>query len=293
MGKIIHITSTEKYLVDKRIENIKKKIGISNELNFLVTKSLEDLKNFSNTFSFFDMEDKLAIICDYDSEDLVEVIENSPDNMTLIIKGDLDKRKKLFKYLKKNKFVEDIKPYNRRDLCDWIIDEVKLLGSDISRANAMKILELTGETDMFNIYSQLVKVSFMREEITPALIDKVVTKSLLVNSFDLTNSILRKDINRSLEILDSLIKNSQEMIPLLALINKNFCIIKSLNEVHEDDLKENGINAFVIKNLRGYKNAFSSEQLEHYISLCQKLDYDLKNSYDPKMAMERLILNIY
>lgn len=290
----IHITSSEKYLIDKKVQEIKNELGIEgkNDMNYLITKSTYELTNFVNTFSFFDQGNKLAIVKEVESEELIPIIENLPDNVTLIILNDLDKRKKLYKYLKKNNHVLVLNPLNKKDLSNWIVDTAKDFGCEISLKNAQHIIELTGETDMYNILHQVEKISFMKEKVTANLIDKIVDKSLLVNSFELTNAILYKDLTNALSTLDKLIKNNTEMIPLLSLINKNFCIIKSLTEVSESDLKEIGINPYVIKNLRPFVNSFSIESLNEYIELCQSLDFDLKNGYEPKMVMERLILNI-
>lgn len=293
MKRILYITSTEEYLVDKKIFEFKKEMNIEddNDLRYLKAKTIDDLNNFFDTFSFFE-EDKLALVEGIENEEFITIIDAIPDNVTLLIKGTLDKRKKVYKYLKKNKYILDIKSLSKKDLCNWIVEECNLLNVSISSSLAMRILSLTGEVDMYNIYNQLVKLAYMRVPVTEELIDKVVTKSLLINAFDLTNAILHQDVNESLKIINDLISNSQEMIPLLALINKNFCIIKSLNEVNEEELKDIGVNTFVIKNLRDYKKVFSNEELEKYIELIQKLDYDLKNGYDPKMVMENLILNI-
>lgn len=291
---ITYITSTEKYLIDKEVDKIKNKVGIKDnmDLNFLQTESITELQNFTSTFSFFDIGSKLAIISNYQDEKLIEVMETIPENVELIILGELDKRKKVFKYLKKNKFVLELKPLKKNELANWVISSIENLNSKISMKDALKVLELTGETDMYNILRELEKLAFMRETITPNLIERVVNKSLLVNAFDVTNAILYKDINKALEILDKLLNDNQEMIPLLALICKNFCIIQSLNQVHEDDLKEVGVHPFVIKNLRPFRNSFELEKLQQYIDLCQKLDFDLKNGYEPKYVMERLILSI-
>lgn len=291
---VLYITSSESFLVDKRVSDIKKQLGIENksDLNYLEPKTVLEVKDFVNSYSFFETQNKLGILNNLDDNDLIDILKDIPDNVTLLLVGNFDAKKKLYKYLKQNKLIEDIKPFDKKGLTNWIKDFGKEHNTKITLENAAHIISLTGENDMYNIQNEVLKLCMLGTPITKEFIYKVVAKSLLVNAFNLTNAILYKDITNSLEILNCLIKDNQSMIPLLSLINKNFCIIQSLIEGNETALSTIKINPWVIKNLRPYKKSFSKEKLEGYIRLCQSLDFDLKNGYEPKLVMERLILNI-
>lgn len=292
---ILHLISTEQYLIDMEVTKILDNLNINKkDLNYLEPKSMNDLENFTETYSLFSNQ-KIAIIKNIEDEKLIPIFENLSDDITILLINTLDKRKKLYKWLSKNKKLKDISTYNKSNLIKWIQELGIEFNSKITISNANEILDRTGENDMYNIKQEVLKLCCMKEKITSTLINCVISKSSLVVSFDLTNSILKKDLSKSLKILNELIEKNEQMIPIVALLNKNFSVIKSLKQVNDTVLKESGIDFFTIKNLRPYSkdNTFyTQKELEKYIDLTEKADFELKNGLDPKLIIEKLIISI-
>lgn len=294
---IKYFTSSEPYLIElqinKELENLNIKKG---DLNFLETKNSEELIDFSETYSMFG-NNKVAVVKDFENEELIKVLENFKDNeeYCIFLVSTLDKRKKLYKWLSKNKYVENISNYSKTKLIEWIKELGEDNGCKITNVVANEIIKLTGETDMYNISKEVFKLCCMNEKITKELVNEVVTKSSIVVSFDLTDAILKKDLSKSLTILSELISKNECMIPMVSLLNKNFSIIRSLKEVDDTTLKRSGIDYYALKNLKPYakdKDFYANEELEKYISLTEKADFDLKDGLEPQSIVERLIISV-
>lgn len=286
---IKYFISSENFLIEEKISEIKKSFNISSksDLNYLEPNNIKDLKEFLNYQSFFSTN-KLVLLKNFEFEELIDVLESIKDleDVLVIIYGEMDKRSKLYNFLKKGKFIEDIKVYDKKSLMNWIVEIGKKYNTKITLSNASKILDLTGEENMFNIQQEVLKLIFVREPITPELIKEVVTQSLLVTSFDFTDALFTRDISKALKII-SLLKEDN-LIPLLALVNKNLCILQSLSTLNSENFKDLGVNPFMLKKVRSFKN-YNKEDLSHLIELCQQLDFDLKNSVDSKLVIDQLI----
>lgn len=292
---IKHLISSEPYLINLKIEEELKKLNIAKkDLNYLEPKSIDELNNFSETYSLFN-DNKIAIIKNIEDENLIKVLENSLDNVNIFLVSPIDKRKKLYKWLSKNKYIEDIPVYNKSKLLEWIQELGYKNNCKISNNAANEIIKLTGENDMYNIEQEVYKLICMNEKITSELVKKVVTKSSILVSFDLTDAILKKNISKSLTILNYLISKNESMIPIIALLNKNFSVIRSLKEVDDTTLKQSGIDYFTLKNLRPYAKdniLYDDKKLEKYINLTEKADFYLKNGLEEKLILEQLIISI-
>lgn len=292
---ILHLTSNEPYLISNEISKELKKLNISKgDMDYLETKNLEQLENFVNSYSLFSPI-KIAVVKELEDEKLIKIFENVGDDLLIIMASPLDKRKKLYKWLSKKKFIKDIPIYKKVELINWIKELGVKWNCKITNDMANEILKLTGENDMYNIEQEVYKLTCMNTKLTKELIQTVVRKSSMVVSFDLTNSILKKDLNKSLSILQELIEKNETMIPIIALLNKNFSVIRSLKEVDDSVLKESGIDYYTLKNLRPYaydKKLYTNAELERYIKLTEKADFELKNGVDEKLIMEKLIISI-
>lgn len=294
---IKYFTSNEPYLTELEIKKELNDRGIKKgDLNYLETKSLEELVNFSQTYNMFN-DNKVAIIKDIENEDLIKFLDDfKTDNQyCIILTSTLDKRKKLYKWLSKNKLVHNIPNYTKASLIEWI----KALGEEnnckITNIAATEVIKLTGESDMYNIAQEVYKLCCMNEKITKELVNEVVSKSSMVVSFDLTDAIIKKDISKSLSILNELISKNESMIPIVALLNKNFSVIRSLKEVDDTTLKQSGIDYMTLKILKPYaknNNLYNSKELDKYIDLTEKADFDLKNGLIEKEVVEKLIISI-
>ena len=264
-------------------------------LNYEEPCTNQDVVKFSQSYSMFSTN-KLGVLREIeDEEGLITILGEVPEEVTVLIICQLDKRKKLYKWLKKQKFILEIPIYKRDELCKWIQGIAAKHNTKLTLKDAGLILNRTSTDDMYNIKQEVEKLCFMNMPVTPDLINKVVKKTITAVSFNLTNAMLAKDISTSLITLSEIGSSTDTIIPLIALLNKNFSTIRSLRNTSETTLKESGIDSFTLRNLRVYARdtkLYTDDNLVEYIKITEKAEFDLKNGVDPKVVIEKLIFNV-
>ena len=291
-----YIISEEQYLIDLEVTNKMKELSLDrSDLNYSEPYTNSNVMEFTQSFSLF-ATNKLGVIKEIeDEEGLIKVLEMVPDEVTILIVCQLDKRKKLYKWLKKQKFIKEISVYTREGLCKWIQEIGAENNTKLTLKDAGLILNRTSTADMNNIKQEVIKLCYMKMPISPELINKVVKKTITSVSFDLTNAMLAKDIGTSLVTLSEIGSDVNTLIPLIALLNKNFSTIRSLRKTSETTLKESGIDGYTLKNLRPYSRdtrLYTDANLVEYIKATEKSEFDLKNGVDPKNVIEKLIFMV-
>lgn len=143
---------------------------------------------------------------------------------------------------------------------------------------------------MYNIYTELIKLVNMKEKITEELIEKVVSKSVEYDSFELVNAISKKDKKKAYEIIHNLSEKNEYFPQVVSLISRNFAILKMMQTMKNDEIKNTaGIHPYTLKILGPFVKKFNEDELDRYMSICQEIDFDMKNGVDHRIALEKLI----
>lgn len=289
LPKVCYITSKEPYLVREKINEMKKFfIEKYMEINFKKIKP-EQLYEEIETYPFF-AEKKMLLLEDIkENEDTAELLKKVPDFCCIVIIGNLDKRKKVYKTIKKVGEIYELKPYNEKQIINWIVKIGKEMGAEIPKSAAQKIVEICGVEDMYKIHSEIIKVVSMKEKVTVDLVEKVVQKTPEYNAFALINSISCKDKKKAYEIIKVLAEQNEYLPMVLSLINRNFAVLRMMKTMEESDIEKAGIHPYTIKLLKPHCSKYTVEELDRLLDICQKLDYEMKNGMNHRIALEKLI----
>ena len=196
--KVYLLTGDEPYLVLQAKHMLKNAmIKEGDTMNYAAFTDgkidLNTLQELAFTYPFFSEKRLLLLdgtgILKTGKDEFVSIMENMPETTCIIIcEPEVDKRSKVYKWIKKNGYVGEFLKKNQTEkvLLRWI---AALLGKEkkqIRENNARYFLQKTGD-DMFQIKNEIDKLIAYagdREEITQADIDAVASGEVQDKIFD-------------------------------------------------------------------------------------------------------------
>lgn len=293
--KVLYLTSDDVYLVHRELRKIKEEfINEYMDLNYVDIKEIKNV-SLDNLFETYPMmADKKMIVLNNikETDDLTKKLLDIPEYCSVVITGELDKRKKLYKFVKKSGVILDISRYTKSQMINWILETMSSNNIKMTKKVAELIIELTGLEDMYYIENEIKKLCQMGlSSISEDTIKKVIIRSSNSNAFQLTDAVTKKDNKFALDLINDL-SNQGEYLPMyISLLNKNFCTLHMLKTITEKEVKEIAkIHPYTVKLLKPLANMFEISELENKILISQELDFRIKSGLDPKIALEELIL---
>lgn len=298
--KIYLLYGAESYLLDRGIEELKSHVVTNfEEMNYMFFEGknidISAVENACETLPF-GSDKKLIVIRDFhelklkskkgeEKEDKainesekpyhISFIDKLPDDVCLLFVnyGQVDRRKKLYKEIKKNGGIFEFQKINKRDLKQWIENFYKREGKQIEHLEIEYLIQNTGymdknnEMNMYNVYNEMEKIlSYMGEEKTVKMVhmEALMHEPLENNIFKLIDSCWEGNVSRSLKIYNELLLEGESSYSIIALISWG---IKSLIKIKE--LKEKGLYANDIANEAKMKEFV----VMRYLNYCNKIDY--------------------
>ena len=298
---------TKTFLLEAELKKITKgfeEINISKyDLN---NDNFRDVIDDALTVSLF--SDKKLIICENanvftgSSSKDAEIIEqylNKPNNLTTLVfilnSDKIDQRKKITKLMKKNgivkNFSENVDPVSfvmkklndydiKRETIELLIDRV---GSDL--------LVLEGEINKIRLYKGQDK------KIENDDILNLTVKTSYEDIFKLIDYIIEGNKEKSLEILDEMIKNGEEPIKIIIILANQIRIMYQSKVLLKKGLGEKGIadtlaiHPYRVKLALQKGKRYTENILLNYLSELADIDYGIKSGKLSKdLALEMFIL---
>jgi DNA polymerase-3 subunit delta len=136
-------------------------------------------------------------------------------------------------------------------------------------------------------------------QVTPNIINDMVTKSTKAIIFDLTDAMSQRRIAEALRIMDELIQ-SREPIPLIvAMIGRQLIILAKTKRLEEKKVPQAnmaklvGVSPYYIDKTRRQAANFSMDALNRLINKCAEMDLAIKTGrIDGRLAMELLLMDM-
>lgn len=286
--KVCYIVSDEPFLVKERLNKMKTAfISEYMDINFKEITSGQ-LRTEIETVPFF-AEKKMLLLDTADNEETAEALTNVSDFCSIIIINKLDKRKKLYKTIQKVGEIIELTPYNENQMINWIIETGSKMGAKIPKNAAKRMVEICGLSDMHFTYNEIIKLVSTGDEITVDLVNKVVSRTPEYNSFILTDAISKKDKQEAYQIIKVLAEKNEYLPMVLSMVNRNFAVLRMIKTMKDGEIKEAGIHPYTIKLLKPHAQNYTVEQLDKLMEICQKIDFDMKNGANHRIALEKII----
>ncbi len=307
----------EKYLLEQRLDKIKKKYHISqdNMKTYWCNETpMKEIIDDALTFPFLD-EYKMVVMKkplflttkkqkDVSDDDIKVFIDYiSHDNPTTIFviyhdEKNFDERKKVVKTLRKNAQFYNFEKLDYHQIYKAIYQSIKKRNCTIDD-DAMSLFISRVPSDLLTISQEVNKLCLYTNHITTDTINLLVPKQLEDNVFELTKSILNKELDKSISIYQDLIKNKEEPIKLIVLIANSMRLlyqVKLLDRKGYND-REIGeilsINPYRLKYIRADGVDFDINELLKKMDELSKLDVDIKTGkIDRYKGLELFIIRI-
>jgi len=237
-------------------------------------------------------------------EKVEEFLKKVPDSTALLIYegGKADQRTKLFKTLVKLSQSQEFKPLDPSQLKKWISDRLQENKLNADNSVIDKLIEYVGN-DLWRQTNEINKlISFNNGlQLTGEQAELLINPKIKSNVFDLIDSIANKNIQKSHNELQKLLKTGENELYILSMIVyqfRNLLIVKDIIDKSKNSnsfqvAKEAGINPYVLsKTILQAKN-FSLEDLKYIYNQLMESDLKIKTGkLEPKLALDLLILEI-
>ena len=211
-----------------------KRFPLSGDYNLILVK---DAKNLSNDF-----------------EKIVSYLDNlnSKTILVLTFNENIDRRKKVYKSSQKNGVVFESKKIFENQLYKWIENQCTNKSIEL-HPNSIKIISDFIGNDLFQIDNELEKLklnSVKGKVISPNEVESIIGFSKEYNFFELTKVIGKNDLNKTLEIVSYMTKNTKKY-PLPLIISTIYSFFNKLFIYHSIENKKEaskilGINPYFI-----------------------------------------------
>lgn len=246
------------------IFNLVDGIGLFNEPEVLILKRIFNKASFEEEFlNHFDELDK--------------------NDLIIWIEGKVDTRKKLGKFLKKEKRIisfEEGKPWQTEE---WVRNFLKSLSFKLTNDQIVLLVNLS-ENNKWIIRSELNKVDIYcknhsKSEVSDSEFEDILGISASGNVWNLMDSIGSKKISAAMEEVEKIMRFNDMSQYIISMINRELQLIFDVKYVKEKgvDSKSLGLHPFVLKKTIEKTRNYSFEEIKKLIDSLMNLDLSIKS----------------
>lgn len=234
-------------------------------------------------------------------DQLLPCIQNPSPSSCLIFQGEkIDQRKKFFTELKKHGVLVECKRPYENQLGGFIRSEAAMYAKKITSEASEMLVHLVGN-NLQELASQLEKVAlYAGERGTVELTDvrNIVSDTKVDNVFELSNSLGNRDLPAAMRRLQTILRDGEAPLMLLAMITRHFRQIWQVRElmdakVSEQEIgKKTGINPYFLKGVLKQARNFNPTECRTLFELLLESDLSMKSGGRPAMVIGELVMNI-
>ena len=218
----------------------------------------------------------------------------SDDTVVIFSEREVDKRSALYKAASKAGMAVEFQYMGEADLVTWVIKQCLNAKKKISKDAAYYLITQC-DPGINNINNELQKLlDYCGEEIFKTDIDRVVSKSLQVITFELTDAIMAHNAEKALAVLRDLKTVNESPFAILYLLYSNFDKLlhtKLLDGMPRSEIAaEVGIAPFLAQKYVESARGFTEEQLTKMVVRVPEIDLEIKEGLtDDWTALEQYV----
>ncbi|WP_421802661.1 DNA polymerase III subunit delta [Flagellimonas sp.] len=233
-------------------------------------------------------------------ESLVPYAENPQPTTILVIcykYKKLDKRKKLYKTIKKSGELFESKKLYENQVADWIRRTLAGKKYKISPKSCVMLVEFLG-TDLSKISNELDKLTLIvpvTTEITPELIEEHIGISKDFNNFELKKAIGERNVKKASRIIDYFAQNPKDnpFVVTITLLNTFFTQLLQYHGLNDHSpgnvAKILGVNPYFVNEYVVAAKNYPMKRVSGIISSLRTLDLKGKGVGASNMAQADLL----
>lgn len=313
------IYGEEKFLLDRRLEALKKKYNISEEYMNLMTywcheTSMSDIiadaltPPFLSDYKMVIMKEPLFLtsqkqkdVTDDDIAMLLDYLKYDNPTTIFVIYHDVknfDERKKVVKTLRKLcRFYEATK-LTPSQLYKTVRESILSRKSTIDD-DALHLLLSRLPDDLLSISKEVEKLCLYKDHIDKKAVDLLISKQIEENVFELTSAYLNKDLGQTFRIYQDLMIKNEEPIKLIVLIGNSLRLLYQVRLLDRKGYNDQeiasmlSINPYRLKYVRNEGKDFELSELLEKIDELSRLDIAIKTGkIDRYKGLELFILKM-
>lgn len=312
------IYGEERLLMDQKLASLKKEYQCNEEnMNVSLYRGLED----SMEAVYEDLQtppfltDKKMVILrqpyflttkkvkkdERDEKIFLECIEKDNEDTVFVIfhdTKDFDERKKIVKALRKKATIFEIDKVNHYKLSDSTRQAVKKRNASIDD-DALDLLLSRIGNNLVEMALEVDKLCLYSEHITKDIVNRLVSKPLEENVFDLTSAIVNKDRQKMFATYKDLMVLNEEPIKLIVLLANQMRLLYQVKLLDRKGYTDKeiasilAVNPYRLKYVRKEGKDFDIQELLSCLDALSTLDVSIKTGkIDKKIGLELFMLKI-
>lgn len=218
----------------------------------------------------------------------------SDDTVVIFDESSVDKRSALYKAAVKAGTAVEFNYLSDADLVTWVVKQCLNAKKRMSKENAYYLVTLC-DPGLGNINNELKKLlDFCDEEIYKSDIDRVVSKSMQVIVFELTDAIMTGNVNKAFSTLNGLKTVKESAFNVMYLMLSSFekmLKAKVMEYASQGEISaELGVAPFVARKYIESARGFSEDSLVWMVRRVAELDLAIKEGrVDEWTALEQYV----
>ena len=306
------ILSNDFITIEETIKSVIKENNLSDEnvikydMNeTLLEVAIEEL----NTYGLF-VDKKIVVLtsCDFltgdkkrtilnQNDSLLEEYLNNPNELCslIICATKLDERKKLSKQLRQKCVVIDTEV----TIEDKIKNNLESFSMDNKTINYLIDYLKNDNERIINEFEKLKSYKWEEKQITITDIEQIVIKDVDEDIFTLINCILKKDIEKSFQLYETLISKGEEVTKIVITLLDQFRLIYKTKVLMQDGKSKDSIismlkeHPYRIKLAMEASYSFTFKELTNYMKELGQIDINVKTGNTAnEYSFDLFLLNI-
>jgi DNA polymerase-3 subunit delta len=223
------------------------------------------------------------------------------DNIILFYQpGEIDKRQKLFKFLKEKAKCQEFDLLAGSKLRNWVGNEFKQNKTAITREALERLCDFVG-SDLWRMSNEIKKLAAFKigNTIQAEDVEILVRQNIESDIFKTIDAVAEKNKKKAFELLGRHLTEGDSPLYLLSMIGyqfKNILMVKDLTQrgcSYSLLSRRSGLHPFVVQKSYYQSQKFSFPELKKIYQNIFQADLDIKTGkLDPRTALDLLIAKI-
>ena len=229
---------------------------------------------------------------DEDASRIVDYLKNvSPSTcLVFLVKGNADRRKKLYTHCKKEQTVVDFSPMNETQAVDWIIRTMRSLGKRISSTAAERFLFTVGNDAALlkQEMDKLADYAGQRDTVTEEDIQAVTVQSLECTVFQMVDAQVAGNYGEAFKLMYRMLENGEDRMMILAMLLRQYRMLYQMRGLLQERVSQGEIASllkippFAVRRMQSQAMRYQREQLKAAYDYLLDYEYRLKSGKLPQ-----------
>lgn len=313
------ISGEELYLIDNLTKFITDNFLIPSYVDFNLTvidsaMEVDQILNIAMTLPFFDERriivfsstGMLKTVKEEQEEKLLNFLKDVPTHVNLVFaENELDKRKKIYKFLSKEADLVVVERLTRPELVKWITKRFKLYQKDVSLHVVNYFIEMINYLDpeanknLYDVDNTVRMISGISGDVNESVINQYVEIPIENNIFKMMDAMSSKQMSEAITILNHFVSSGEPEIKIFYMINQQFRniyktkLLLDAGHTSATIASKLDIHPFVAKKAGTFATQFSNRQLSTIIQILEDVDQMMKSSgIEPLLLIEKALFQI-